>query len=124
MFDFVSPSSENLAGLAATIYRSRRIRHEIFDNPIFINPAWDLLLDIYARNGRGENVSVGSACNAALVPAPTALRYLNALAECGYIRRTALLHDAISPIVTMTSVGSGLMDRWLLSLATSTDRQS
>ncbi|AYJ87421.1 hypothetical protein D3Y57_17655 [Sphingomonas paeninsulae] len=106
-----SGKSVDLRNLAANICGARRDRDEIFNNPLFANPAWNLLLDIYSRSGNVEKISVKSVCRGSLVPETTAVRYIASLAEHGYVRSS--LGDDRFPTVSMTALGIDLMVKWL-----------
>lgn len=99
--------------LVERIYRSRRDRERLFDDGIFADPAWDLLLDLFVRSERNEQVSISSACHAASVPEATALRYLKALTEKAYIERISHPNDKRSTTLKMTPLGRNLMMEWL-----------
>jgi Fic family protein len=99
--------------LVERIYRSRRDRERVFDDRIFADPAWDLLLDLFVRSERNEQVSISSACHAASVPEATALRYLKALTEKAYIERISHPNDKRSTTLKMTPLGRSLMIEWL-----------
>jgi hypothetical protein len=101
------------AKLAERIYRARRDRERIFEDSIFADPAWDLLLDLFIRSQRNEQVSISSACHAASVPEATALRYLKALTEKQYVERISHPNDRRSTTLKMTALGSELMIEWL-----------
>jgi hypothetical protein len=103
----------NHAKLAERIYRSRRDRERVFNDDIFADPAWDLLLDLFVRSARNEQVSISSACHAASVPEATALRYLKALTEKKYVERISHPNDKRSTTLRMTPLGSNLMIEWL-----------
>jgi hypothetical protein len=103
----------NHAKLAERIYRSRRDRERVFNDGIFADPAWDLLLDLFVRSARNEQVSISSACHAASVPEATALRYLKALTEKKYVERISHPNDKRSTTLRMTPLGSNLMIEWL-----------
>ncbi|MDB5713556.1 MAG: hypothetical protein JWO15_953 [Sphingomonadales bacterium] len=111
-----SGKSADYPALAARIYNARRDRDAIFEAGLFADPAWDLLLYIYACTQRGDSVSVSAACHAAGVPESTALRYLAALTEKGYLTSTAHLHDRRCSKLEMSPRGSELMTRWLSEL--------
>jgi hypothetical protein len=113
--DFIDePTGQiNHARLAERIYRARRDRERIFNDDIFADPAWDLLLDLFVRSARNEQVSISSACHAASVPEATALRYLKALNEKNYVERISHPNDKRSTMLKMTQLGSNLMIEWL-----------
>ncbi|CAN5363635.1 hypothetical protein BH09PSE3_BH09PSE3_14330 [soil metagenome] len=101
------------AKMAERIYRSRRDRERIFNEKIFADPAWDLLLDLFVRSARNEQVSISSACHAASVPEATALRYLKVLTEKKYVERISHPNDKRSTTLKMTPLGSSLMIDWI-----------
>ncbi|MDB5701090.1 MAG: hypothetical protein JWL66_1289 [Sphingomonadales bacterium] len=113
--DFTDRSDEQVdhARLAERIYRARRDRERLFDDSIFADPAWDLLLDLFVRSERKEQVSISSACHAASVPEATALRYLKALTEKNYVERVSHPNDKRSTTLKMTLFGRNLMIEWL-----------
>jgi hypothetical protein len=69
-------------------YRARRRRDRFLPAELFGEPAWDLLLDLFAARLHGRLISVTSACYAAGVPPTTALRWLGLLEEQGLVERT------------------------------------
>lgn len=71
----------------ANIVRMRRTRDKFFGRDLFGEPAWDILLELYAAKGTGRKVSVSGACYATGVPLSTALRWIVRLEKCGWIRR-------------------------------------
>lgn len=66
---------------------SRRRRERHFDAEIFADPAWDMLLDLYAAHYERQRVSVSSLCIAAAVPATTALRWIKTMCDTGKFLR-------------------------------------
>ncbi len=66
---------KKLGMLAREIYKARRLRDAVLPR-LFGEPAWDILLDLFASEAEHIDVSVSSACLAAGVPATTAHRYL------------------------------------------------
>ena len=71
------------------IISNRQARARFFDTNLFADPAWDMLLDLAAAHGEGQQVSVSSLCIAAGVPATTALRWLTQMVESGVFCRVA-----------------------------------
>lgn len=67
--------------------RARRMRDQFFDSSLFADPAWDMLLDLFAAHLDETRVSVSSLCIAAAVPATTALRWITTLREAGLFER-------------------------------------
>jgi hypothetical protein len=67
--------------------RSRRLRSQFFDEGLFEDPAWDMLLDLFAAELERAQVSVSSLCIAAAVAPTTALRWIAKMSEAGLFRR-------------------------------------
>lgn len=69
--------------------RQRRMREQYFPADLFADPAWDMLLDLYAARLERQPVSVSSLCIAAAVPATTALRWIKTMTDAGLFIREA-----------------------------------
>jgi DNA-binding MarR family transcriptional regulator len=69
--------------------RARRLRDQFFDRGMFEDPAWDMLLDLFAAELEGAQVSVSSLCIAASVAPTTALRWIAKMTEAGLFERRA-----------------------------------
>jgi DNA-binding MarR family transcriptional regulator len=59
-----------------TILRVRRSRSKFFDAELFADPAWDIMLELYAAHLGQRRVSVSDVCLGAAVPATTAMRWI------------------------------------------------
>jgi DNA-binding MarR family transcriptional regulator len=81
-------TGSRLGNLARQLHRERRLRDDILSEGLFGEPAWDILLDLFACEAEGRTVRVNSACIGAAVPASTALRYLAELERRGLIERS------------------------------------
>jgi DNA-binding MarR family transcriptional regulator len=80
---------------------------------LFGEPAWDILLDLYASEVEGRQVSISSACVASSVPATTALRWLNTLADSGLVARAPDGSDARRSNLELTPLGRSSLRRWI-----------
>lgn len=69
------------------VLRARRMRAQFFDGTLFADPAWDMLLDLFAADLERRRVSVSSLCIAAAVPPTTALRWIGTLHDAGLFER-------------------------------------
>ena len=69
--------------------RARRMRDQFFMPGLFEDPAWDMLLDLFAAELEGTRVSVSSLCIAAAVAPTTALRWIGRMTEAGLFERQA-----------------------------------
>lgn len=67
--------------------RARRLRDQHFGAGLFEDPAWDILLDLFAADLEGAQVSVSSLCIAASVAPTTALRWIAKLTDSGLLER-------------------------------------
>lgn len=94
------------------VIRQRRLRDELFEAELFADPAWDMLLDLYAAKLDRSRVSVSSLCIAAAVPATTALRWIKTLTESGLFERHADIHDARRIFVQLSEGATQAMHRY------------
>lgn len=83
------PAIEIHAAEIRSVIRSRRMRAQFFADELFADPAWDMLLDLFAAQLERRQVSVSSLCIAAAVPPTTALRWIGTLHEAGLFERQA-----------------------------------
>ena len=90
------------AGDVRAIIRARRMRDEYFGKDLFADPAWDMVLDLFAAKLENRNVSVSSLCIAAAVPATTALRWIGNLHEAGLFERHADPQDRRRAYIALT----------------------
>ena len=75
------------AQLAFEILQSRRQRERVFGANLFADPAWDMLLELFVQEERGNVTHVSSLCMASAVPTTTALRWIGTLTEAKLIER-------------------------------------
>ncbi|WP_230482759.1 hypothetical protein [Sphingomonas sp. Leaf21] len=75
------------ADLVRRMIRARRQRDGFFGTGLFEEPAWDMLLDLYAAHLEETRVSVSSLCIAAAVAPTTALRWIGKMTEAGLFAR-------------------------------------
>lgn len=69
------------------LLKLRRNRDRFFDGDLFADPAWDMLLELYASALGQLRVSISNLSVAAAVPATTALRWIGVLERQGLIER-------------------------------------
>lgn len=111
-----SQQLSQLARVARGILQRRRQREKHLPGHLFAEPAWDILLDLFAADIEGISVSVTSACLAANVPATTAQRYLRALQQERLIARVSDPQDKRRTFVAITPLGRAALGEWLLNL--------
>lgn len=104
------------AAIARQILRRRRSRDQFFDDNLFADPAWDMLLDLFAASLEGKSVYVSSACIAASVPLTTAQRWLRELERVGLVERQHDPADKRRVFVRITARAYLSMMRWIDAL--------
>ncbi|WP_404335084.1 winged helix DNA-binding protein [Sphingomonas sp. MMS12-HWE2-04] len=85
------------------VIRARRLRSQFFEADLFADPAWDMLLDLFASDLERRRVSVSSLCIAAAVPPTTALRWIGTLHEAGLFERQADPADRRRAYIALTA---------------------
>ena len=88
------PKRLKLGRFVDRLRKIRMRRNDLMGAPLFRDPAWDMLLDLFASKQRMERVSVSSLCYASGVPATTALRHIERLEAHGMIEREGDSEDA------------------------------
>lgn len=113
-----APRAPVSAGQVRTHIRHRRLREEYFGPDIFADPAWDMMLDLYAARLERLRVSVSSLCIAAAVPATTALRWIKTLTDSGLFERREDPHDGRRIFVALSDEATHAMHRYFGHIAT------
>lgn len=98
---------------AEASYLARRRRDRFFPTPLFGEPAWDILLDLYLAGERGTPVSISSACLAGGTAPTTGLRWLSILDEHGLIERERNSSDGRMSWVRLSAIGRSQMRAYL-----------
>ncbi|WP_449472034.1 hypothetical protein [Sphingobium chungangianum] len=83
-----------LAALARRLLQESFARERILSFDLFADPAWHIVLDLFASEVEGKSISVSSACIISGAPSTTALRHLNWLSERGAVLRIKDRNDA------------------------------
>jgi DNA-binding MarR family transcriptional regulator len=71
----------------AAVMRARRVRSTFFEQELFADPAWDMMLELFHAELTHRRVPVSNLCSAAAVPATTALRWLKILVDKNIVVR-------------------------------------
>ncbi len=100
------------ADTVRTVIQARRLRARYFDEGLFADPAWDMLLDLLQAEISQLRVPVSSLCIAASVPATTALRWLKMLTQQGIFLRRADPHDGRRVFVELAPSASQSLRRY------------
>ena len=111
-------SDEKLGTIAMSMYRTRIHRANFFDHTLFGEPAWDMLLDLFINKVRGARISTTSLCLGANVPQSTGLRYIDALAKHGLLRRYRPPDDGRLLLVELTATGFQQMRKYISTAIT------
>jgi len=88
---------------AVQVARKRRLA--LFPDGLFSDPAWEILLELYAVHLDQQRTSITSVCAASFVPATTALRWIAKLEQEGLVVRTDDPLDARRSWIALTSDG-------------------
>jgi DNA-binding MarR family transcriptional regulator len=94
------------------VIRARRLRARYFDQELFADPAWDMLLDLMQAEIAQHRVPVSSLCIAAEVPATTALRWIKSMTDAGLFNRRADPHDGRRVFIELAPETSEAMRRY------------
>jgi len=97
----------------------RRHRDRFFSSELFADPAWDILLELYAAALGQQRVSVSKLCTAAAVPPTTALRWINLLEAEGLIDRKDDPIDARRKFVMLSEKALEAMDSFFRTVPVS-----
>lgn len=85
-------TSLNRHSMIGLIVHAHRSLGERLGRDLYVTPAWDMLLDLYASDRR-RPISLTSLCLAAPIPERTALRTIDALVQRNLLIRTRDLRD-------------------------------
>jgi DNA-binding MarR family transcriptional regulator len=109
-------AGEGTAALAKGIIRARTQRTRFLPRSLFAEPAWDILLELYAAELAQRRVSITQICSAARVPTTTALRWLNTLEANHLVTRSVDPLDARRYFVALTEAGAQAMEDFFQSI--------
>jgi DNA-binding MarR family transcriptional regulator len=98
--------------LVRAVQAARRRRAALFDEDMFSDPAWDILLELYALQLEQRRASVSAVYSASSVPGSTAVRWISKLEKDGLVKRVEDLLDARRNWIELTAEGHGRMRRF------------
>jgi DNA-binding MarR family transcriptional regulator len=110
--------AQNYAQFARSLLRERRDRDLVLATELLGDPAWDMVLDLFATGEAGKTVPVSSLCHGSGVPPTTALRWLSVLAERNLISRTNDPRDKRRVNVSLKPSARASMVKYLERTAT------
>jgi DNA-binding MarR family transcriptional regulator len=91
------------------VIRARRARAEFFKSDLFADPAWDMLLELFASELSNQRMSVTALCAGSAVPATTALRWIRTLEHDGLVIRRPDPLDARRVFVSLSRTAYSAM---------------
>jgi hypothetical protein len=109
------PAAELLLA-ARRMAAARRVRDEVFGVGQFLDPGWNILIELFIAGEEGRNVTIKSACVAACVPQSTALRHIAHLIDVRLALRAQHPSDARSAYLKLTDNGRTRMVAFLTLL--------
>ena len=114
------------AGQAVTPQEVRRVIHlrqsrsrffgQFIGEGLFEDPAWDMLLDLFAAELEGNRVSVSSLCIAAGVAPTTALRWIARMTDMGLFVRHPDPVDRRRAFMTLSPRASDAMRAYMVAV--------
>jgi DNA-binding MarR family transcriptional regulator len=99
-----------------SILSARRAREQLISRELFADPAWDILLELYAANLEQRKISTSDLCIASAVPATTALRWIDKLHHMGFLLREEDRFDRRRVLVTLSPAGRARMQSYFEAL--------
>lgn len=96
--------------------KARRLREDMFGPGLFSDPAWDILLDLYTAEAKGERVQITSLAIPARVPHSTAIRWAGMMTRAGLLVRQRDPQDARRVHVSLSASAKELMREYLEKL--------
>lgn len=123
--EYSLPDQENIQPVHFTTGRARRVRQylaqrrrrdQFFPSDLFADPAWDMLLDLYAAHHERSRISISSLCIAAAVPATTALRWIKTMEDAGLFVRSHDQFDGRRVYIELSEDARSRMDAYFKSI--------
>jgi hypothetical protein len=111
-----SETSDVTAHRVRKLIRTRRLRERYISGDIFADPAWDMILDLYAARLEGRTVAVTSLCIASGVPLTTALRWIKSLTERRIFVRTPDPHDGRRALVDLSEDTAAAVEKFMAAI--------
>ena len=98
------------AEIVRRVFELRRKRQESFPAKLFADPAWDMLLQLYAAHLESQRMSITRLTRTCGIPATTVLRRLATLTEAGLVTRTEDPFDSRRVYVALSFAGAEAMN--------------
>jgi hypothetical protein len=101
------------AGEVRAMIRARRLRERFLPAALFGEPAWDMLLDLFAARIERSKVAVSSLCIAAAVPPTTALRTIRTMTDEAMLVRVADPSDKRRVFIELAEATASAMQAYV-----------
>ena len=98
------------------LLRARARRTDFIRPRLFSDPAWDMLLALYAAELEQVRLTIAGLTSASRVPATTALRWMNVLLREGLVQRKDDPVDGRRSFVELSSEGVQAMRAYFANL--------
>jgi DNA-binding MarR family transcriptional regulator len=108
---------QTTAQFVRRLIMARGARQRFFSDDLFADPAWDILLELYALHCEQRRTSVSKLTIAAGIPGTTALRWLEKLSTEGLIVRREDHLDARRVWIDLSDAGLVAMESYLEQLS-------
>ena len=113
----VPPASRDYATFVRRVIAAREERRNHFNSQLFADPAWDILLELFALHCEQRRISVSKLCLAAGVPGTTALRWIEKLVSDDLATRKEDPYDARRVWVSLSDKGIAAMTAYLEAIS-------
>jgi DNA-binding MarR family transcriptional regulator len=104
-------------GLIRRVQTARRARATFFSEDLFADPAWEVLLELYAAELAQRRVSISKVSAAAGVPGTTALRWIQRLEQEKFVQRESDPLAARRAWIALTPSGSSSMHSYFEAIS-------
>jgi DNA-binding MarR family transcriptional regulator len=98
------------------ILSARKARNEFLNSKLFSDPAWDILLELYAAALIQRKLTVSRIIERSGAPSTTALRYLQVLGTEGLVNRQPDPLDGRQVYIILSSHGLAAMEAYFENL--------
>lgn len=98
------------------VLKARKLRHRVIGAGLFADPAWDMLLELYAAEIGQRKISVSSLCLASGSPGTTAMRHIGRICSQGLVSRERDPLDGRRWFVRLTPEGIRRLDSFMASI--------
>ena len=101
------------ADVVSQIICARQKRATVFSPTLFSDPAWDILLALFLTELRQQKVATTELAILTSIPLTTALRWIEALEQKGWLRRLPDASDQRRTFVELSARGASAMHAWV-----------